>query len=247
MNPRPDLDRPTPARGREAFGAAARHVPAPSAAAHAARSAAWALAVLADPGRCPPAVVHPLGFLCFPLLRTPGIGVCVHVWLPQRDEFAPQLATTPVHAHSWDLLSYVLLGRIGNELVLAEPADEPQATHRIYEIRSAQGADEVVPTASCVRCAREEIRFTGSGGVYALPGGEFHSSRVEEGAGAATVLLAESRGGRDRALGPLRPGGAHRVARRHAPAALARLAAQTVLELAPASVSRGPEEPWRSR
>lgn len=244
MSPSPDLELPA-AAGRP------RHTPRPAAAAHAARTAAWALGVLADPGRRPPAVVHPLGFLCFPLLRAPGIGVCVHVWLPQRAEYAPALATTTVHAHSWDLLSYVVQGRIGNELVRAEPAAEAEATHRVYEIRSAQGADAVVPTALCVRCAREEIRYTDAGGVYALPGGEFHSSVVEDGAGAATVLLADSRGGRDRALGPLRPGGAPgRVARRHAPAALARLAAQTVLELAapaPAPATRGPEEPWRSR
>jgi hypothetical protein len=133
-----------------------------------------------------------------------------------------------------------------------EPAEAAEATHRVYEIRSAQGADEVVPTAACVRCTRKEIRYTGPGGVYRLPGGEFHSSVVEEAGGVATVLLADSRGGRDRALGPLRPGPAPgRVQRRHAPAALARLAAQTVLELAapvpaPAPAARRPEEPWRS-
>jgi hypothetical protein len=228
---------------------AASHAPGPAAAAHVARTAVWALGVLADPGRRPPAVLHPLGFLCFPLLRAPGVGVCVHVWLPGRSEFTPPLATSPIHAHSWDLVSFVLLGRIGNEVVRTEPAEPDAATHRIYEIRSAGGADEVVPTGHCVRCVREEIRYTGAGGVYRLPDGEFHSSVVDEGSGAATVLLADSRGGRDRALGPLRPSGAPgRVPRRHAPAALAKLAAQTVLAVPfPAPAARTPEEPWRSR
>jgi hypothetical protein len=204
--------------------------------ARAARTAAWALRVLADPARRPPAVLHPLGFLCFPLLRAPGVGVCVHVWLPQRAEFAPPLATTPVHAHSWDLLSCVLLGRLGNERVSAEPAALAQATHRIYEIRSVQGADQVIPTSRCVRSRRGEIRYAGAGQVYRLPCGEFHSSVVDEGQGAATVLLADGRGGVDRALGPVRPtaalGAPGSVRRREAPSALADLAAAAVLSRA---------------
>jgi hypothetical protein len=199
----------------------------------AVRTAGWALGVLADPARRPPAVLHPLGFLCFPLLRAPGVGVCVHVWLPGRAEFAPPLATTPVHAHSWDLLSYVLLGRIGNELVETEPAEPPAATHRVYEIRSERGADRVVPTARCVRCRGKGIRYAGPGEVYRLAGGEFHASVVDEGEAVATVLLADSRGGRDRALGPLRPAGEPgRVPRREAPGALGAFAARTVLDRA---------------
>ena len=166
-------------------------VGAAAGADRAARTAGWALRVRADPARRPPAVLHPLGFLCFPLLRAPGVGVCVHVWLPQRAEFAPPLATTAVHAHSWDLLSCVLLGRLGNERVTAEPAGPGEATHRIYEIRSAQGADQVIPTSRCVRSRRGEIQYAGGGQVYGLPCGEFHSSVVDEGQGAATVLLAD--------------------------------------------------------
>jgi hypothetical protein len=201
----------------------------------AARAATWALEVLADPARTPPAVLHPLGFLCFPLLRAPGAGVCVHVWLPRRADFAPPLETTSVHSHSWDLLSYVLLGRIGNELVTTEPASSETATHRVYEIRSSQGADEVVPTSRCVRSRRREIRYAGSGEVYRLAGGEFHSSVVDadEDRGAATVLLADQRGGVDRALGPVRPGRTlGPVARRRAPAALSAFAARSVLDRA---------------
>ena len=224
---------PVPADGagpQDAAGEPAR------SASRAARAAVWALDVLADPARTPPAVLHPLGFLCFPLLRAPGSGVCVHVWLPSRAEFAPPLETSSVHSHSWDLLSYVLFGRIGNELVATEPAGSQTATHRVYEIRSTQGADEVVPTSRCVRSRSREIRYAGSGEVYRLAGGEFHSS-VVDGAGdrgAATVLLADQRGGVDRALGPVRPGHAFGpMPRRRAPAALSAFAARSVLDQAP--------------
>lgn len=231
-NPSIDLG---PGPGPASAGGADAAAHRAHAAQRAARAAVWALEVLADPGRTPPAVLHPLGFLCFPLLRAAGSGVCVHVWLPHREEFAPPLETTQVHSHSWDLLSYVLHGRIGNELVSAEPAGPDEATHRVYEIHSAHGADRVVPTSRCVRSHRREIRYAGAGEVYQLAGGEFHSSVVDEARheGAATVLLADERGGVDRALGPLRPARAFEPVRRlHAPAALSALAARSVLERA---------------
>jgi len=202
-----------------------------SAAARAADTAEWALRVLADPEACPRAVLHPLGFLCFPLKRGRGVGVCVHVWLPRRAEFAPALATTSIHSHSWDLLSLVLLGRMGNELVDAATSGEAEATHRVYEIRSVRGADEVVPTSRCVRSSRREIRYAGPGEVYQLAGGEFHTSVVEDAGCVATVLLADSRGGVDRSLGPVEPGrAAGPVPRRHAEPTLSKLAIQTVLD-----------------
>ncbi|MGH3828479.1 MAG: hypothetical protein ACRDQX_15110, partial [Pseudonocardiaceae bacterium] len=53
-------------------------------------------------------VRHPLGFVCFPLERTGDAGVCVHVW---SDSLArANLTTSTIHAHSWDLISYVLYG-----------------------------------------------------------------------------------------------------------------------------------------
>jgi hypothetical protein len=202
-----------------------------SAAARAVGTAEWALRVLADPEACPPAVLHPLGFLCFPIKRGCGVGVCVHVWLPGRAEFAPALATSTIHSHSWDLLSLVLLGRMGNEVVDTAAVAEAEATHRVYEIRSVRGADEVVPTSRCVRSSRREIRYAGPGEVYRLAGGEFHTSVVEDAGCVATVLLADSRGGVDRSLGPVEPGRAvGLVPRRHAGPTLSKLAVQTVLD-----------------
>lgn len=201
----------------------------------AARAAAWALGRLAEPDVRRQAVLHPLGFVCFPLLRGRVTGVCVHVWLSHRAEFAPELTTSPIHSHSWDLQSLVLFGRIGNELINVRASAAAEATHRVYEIHSAPGADEVTPTALCVRSSLQDVRYARAGDVYGLPGGEFHSSVVPDGLDTATVLLASSRGGTDRALGSVEPGhGALRVPRRPAPETLGRLAAQLVLDLPPA-------------
>jgi hypothetical protein len=200
----------------------------------AARTAAWALRRLAEQDVQGQAVLHPLGFVCFPLLRGRGTDVCVHVWLSHRAEFAPELTTSAIHSHSWDLQSLVLSGHIGNELIDVRPSSEAEATHRVYEVRSAQGADEVTPTALCVRTLLRDVRYTRAGDVYTLPGGEFHSSVVPDGLDAATVLLASSRGGTDRALGSVDPGhGAVRLPRRPAPEPLGKLAAQLVLDLPP--------------
>lgn len=208
----------------------------------AVRRAKWALDVLADEKARPGAVLHPLGFVCFPMRRDADEGVCVHVWLPGRDGFAPHLPTSGIHAHSWDLMSLVLLGSVGNEVVDARTVPEGEATHRVYEIRSADGADEVVPTARCVRSSRREISYAGPGEVYRLAGGEFHTSVIDQAGSAATVLLAVGNGGKDRALGPVRPvRRAGRVPRRPAPPFLSRLAASTVLDLS----AKNPTSPPR--
>ncbi|NVI87072.1 hypothetical protein [Actinomadura sp. BRA 177] len=58
------------------------------------------------------AVRHPLGFLCLPVERSGDLGVCLHIWTP---EVRPAPSTTsPVHCHSWDLLSFVLYGTVRN-------------------------------------------------------------------------------------------------------------------------------------
>jgi hypothetical protein len=227
---RPDVDRPAGiCRDRAADPGADRD------GERAAAAAAWALCALADRERRPQAVLHPLGFLCYPLRRGPGFGICVHVWLPERS--GADAGPAPIHSHSWDLLSQVLVGRVGNELICASSAPVESAGHRIYQVHSsAGGVDEIVATAQCVRCSRRETQYTEAGRAYRLPGGEFHNSVVPAGTAAATVLLADSLpGGCDRLLGPLYPPGGddwRRTVRRLAGPKLSRKAAESVLDLA---------------
>src|SRR4030081_347780 len=84
----------------------------------------WVVDVLtdiADGRRDLLAVRHPLGFICLPVQRSDADGVCVHLW--QAELRNARSTTSQVHAHSWDLLSYVLFGEVHNEIV--DVADDP--------------------------------------------------------------------------------------------------------------------------
>src|SRR5690348_16595774 len=88
------------------------------------------------------AVRHPLGFLCFPVRRHDGDGVCVHLWTPG---VAHTLTTSPMHAHSWDLISYVLYGSLRNQRISVTDA-LASPTHRIFEVHSRGDVDELRAT-----------------------------------------------------------------------------------------------------
>ncbi|HKT04173.1 MAG TPA: hypothetical protein VJT31_32010 [Rugosimonospora sp.] len=168
------------------------------------------------------AVRHPLGFLCLPVRRSGAEGVCVHLW---GGHLAPaELTTSDTHAHSWDLHSYVLFGRVHNELV--EVSDAPgTATHRVYEVHSLGEVDEIRVTGRTVTRATSTVGVYRAGDAYTLPAGRFHRSVVPAGEQTATVALGRTRPGQhDLSLGPL-GGRTHRVSRRRCdPAETARAA-----------------------
>ncbi|MFD6159283.1 hypothetical protein ACFWF7_29180 [Nocardia sp. NPDC060256] len=144
------------------------------------------------------AVRHPLGFLCFPAWRGDGFGICVHVW---TEGVRAEPTTSKVHAHSWDLLSTVLYGTVGNEIIeiLSAPA---QPTHRLFEIQSAADGDLVHATQRLVTYRTRSREDFHTGEVYTLPHGAFHVSDVH--GEAATVVLGEDNRGRpDLSLGTL--------------------------------------------
>ncbi|KAA8884555.1 hypothetical protein F3087_33755 [Nocardia colli] len=144
------------------------------------------------------AVRHPLGFLCFPVWRGDGLGICVHVW---TDGVRADPTTSKVHAHSWDLLSTVLYGTVGNEIIeiLSAPV---HPTHRMFEIQSAADGDLVRATQRLVTYRTRSREDFHTGEVYTLPHGAFHVSDVR--GEAATVVLGEDNLGRpDLSLGTL--------------------------------------------
>jgi hypothetical protein len=153
----------------------------------------WATAVLAEirgGSRSPPAIKHPLGFICIQLYRTAGWGLCIHVW---KSPMVPaSLTTSPIHSHSWDLFSQVLCGRLENiEICVADAS--PYPTHRILEVTSLHGTDQIRPTQRLVCWTRTDSVYIGAGENYSLPAGTFHVSRPSEVGLTATVLLAEDR------------------------------------------------------
>ncbi|MGH3620654.1 MAG: hypothetical protein ACRDQ5_02540 [Sciscionella sp.] len=160
----------------------------------------WAASVLDDvaAGRKDVnAMRHPLGFVCIPVERDGGRGVCVHVWSDDLPVSVP--TTSAMHAHSWDLVSYVLYGSLCNELIeVTDAPDDP--THRVFEVRSGGDVDEVLETGRLVRCGVMAAEMNRRGDTYSLPAGVFHATVVR--GEAATVALGSSRRqSRDLSLG----------------------------------------------
>ncbi|MFF0743456.1 hypothetical protein ACFYVL_23980 [Streptomyces sp. NPDC004111] len=170
-----------------------------------------ALARIADGERELPAVRHPLGFLCLPLLRDGDRGVCVHLF---ESGLAPEPGAAPMHAHSWDLHSHVLYGQVTNLLVRTTDGGA-RPTHRIFEIRSdPDGIDEIRPTSLLVRGRPGPRRVSTGGQSYTLRAGEFHATVVAPRHPTATLVLGLVRpGAMDLSLGPL-DGRAGRTVRR---------------------------------
>lgn len=179
---------------------------------------------------------HPLGFVCLPIERRGHLGACVHVWSDSLPRVTP--TTSIIHAHSWDLISYVLFGSVRNEVF--DVTDEAQqAMYRVFEIRSDGEVDEVHATSRLVRCevAAAEVNHESDG--YAVPAGVFHATMAQS--EAATVALGNHHPGTmDLSLGGIGTR-THRVRRqrcdRDETAAVARMVVQRLAHQ---------EDRWRS-
>jgi hypothetical protein len=180
------------------------------------------------------AVRHPLGFYCLPVHRGGGLGVCVHLWTGPAS--VPAVTTSRIHSHSWDLLSYVLYGEIGNQRVrVIEPDTAP--VHRVFEVHSAGEFDEIRATSRLVRSVPAGAQWSRPGEAYTLPAGEFHLTVVPARQDVATVVL-----GRDRPRSvDLSLGGidtpSHRVRRQLCPAVETAQLASTVISTLAGAVS----------
>lgn len=167
---------------------------------------AWAHRVLDDvaAGRLAVAAVrHPLGFLCLPVERSGDLGVCLHIWSPEVP--AAPATTSPVHCHSWDLISFVLYGTVRNARAdVTEPPERAADEQRIFEVVSRGGIDELHATSRTVSCTPGDSSVHRTGDAYTLPAGVFHSTFIEGGPDAATIALGRQTPGRgDLSIGPL--------------------------------------------
>jgi hypothetical protein len=145
-------------------------------------------------------VRHPLGFLCLPLYRDGAQGVCVHIWSASLTH--AEVTTSQIHSHSWDLVSYVLYGRVGN--VLPHVVDDPAGgNYRVFEIHSHGDVDEIRATPRRVRWVTAGHEAAGPGSTYRLSAGRFHASVVEDGLEAATVAIGRAGTALDLSLGRL--------------------------------------------
>lgn len=156
------------------------------------------------------AVQHPLGFLCLPIVREPGWGVCIHVWTIRFPSVQP--TTSGKHAHSWSLESFVLYGELGNAVFALEP-DEESGPYQIADIVTGPESDVITPTGRRVACTEVSRSMVSSGQTYQLATGVFHETFLGADSEVATLVLSRTQNTPDRMLGPvdLRP---HTVTRR---------------------------------
>jgi hypothetical protein len=155
------------------------------------RWCAQTLRDVADGSRALRAVVHPLSFTCLPVVREGRHGVCLHVWRSRQPQARP--TTSPVHAHSWDLVSYVLFGQLRNELFLVtDAAVTHQGAWRVLEIRSHGDTDDIVPTPRLVRCDLADSERVVQSDIYTVSAGTFHSSVATTAEVTVTVALASA-------------------------------------------------------
>src|SRR5215813_9920923 len=150
----------------------------------------WTLNTLPEiiPEHLPaPAIQHPLGFACLPLHRSDEHGICLHVW-EENGGYTDHI----VHAHSWDLWSYVFRGAIFNEIVrVDDEAENP--VKRVYEVASGGRKDQIRATERLVKYVRSYVQEIRPGQMYRLPAGMFHRS-WHRGL-TATIVLGEHQKG----------------------------------------------------
>jgi hypothetical protein len=180
------------------------------------------------------AIRHPLGFICLPVARHDEHGICIHMWTGRPAK--PQLTTSPIHSHSWDLFSYVLYGEVRNQLM--QVTDAPATpSHRVFEVHNDGDIDEIRYTARLVHCAPGSEQPIAAGNFYRVAAGEFHMTVVAT--QAATVVLGRGRTDMiDLSLGGLTTP-THRVRRQ-------RCAQQETMRLARALANRMSESSVRS-
>jgi len=151
------------------------------------------LRAVADGGSPLRATSHPLGFTCLPVVRDGLYGICVHLWDPSLTR--GKLTTSTIHAHSWQLSSYVLYGEVTNERILIGEANSVpehlsnERTYRLLEVHSHGDIDELWPTAQLVRCTNRSAQHYVAGNSYSMPAGAFHTTTLKSNAEAATVAL----------------------------------------------------------
>ncbi|GAB4588260.1 hypothetical protein [Nocardia sp. IFM 10818] len=159
------------------------------------------------------ALLHPLGFICYPLERDGHRGVCLHAWDDELWQGQPhtELTTSPIHSHSWDMVSYVVHGTVCNSVIEISDADT-QPEFRVAEIHSDGDIDMIRPTDRLVRATVVASEWHSDGDVYRLDARVFHTTSVT---GPAVTLAFGSgnRGAVDLSLAPLEvvPHAVHRT------------------------------------
>lgn len=172
------------------------------------------------------AVWHPLGFMYIKLNKHQRKTLRLHIWL--KDSPKINLATSIIHNHIWNLISYVLCGKIINHnLELDYETSIPN--YRIYEISYIDQVNMLYPTDSLVGYKIVNTSYHQVGNKYVIKAGDFHYTEPGGSDVTATIVVADTvTNVPPKSLGPIIPA-AHRMERLRANVYEIRSAAQVVL------------------
>ncbi|HEX6077455.1 MAG TPA: hypothetical protein VFZ32_19630 [Micromonosporaceae bacterium] len=160
---------------------------------------AWAVETLnelVEGTRACNAVRHPLGFICFPLLRDGDYGTCIHYWPTVLD--ASSRKVTAVHSHSWHLVSHVLAGRLTNHL--STISDLQSSSSELYVVTSNTSEDVIVPTGRRVRVIEECSTTFIANETHEMTAGKFHWTEFPTDTPTVTVVAGRNEVGRSNFL-----------------------------------------------
>lgn len=132
---------------------------------------------------------HPLGFIRLKLASTVQGTIRIHIW-PDTDRQS-QFPVWNIHDHLFDLHSSVLCGALRNNR-FALRSDQTAATHRLYRVSYSEMQSQLHATSAEVSCHRITTDVYSALDSYHVCREEFHSSVVEKGILAATIVVTSN-------------------------------------------------------
>lgn len=135
-----------------------------------------------------PKIWHPLGFLMINLgYISDQESIRLHIW--SDNIRSTQDPPWMIHNHNWTFKSYILCGKITNQVYrISNYQNAP--TNKIYQVIYNDNMSNLIATEKLVYSSLiAETEFT-QGEIYSMDSREFHSTIVENNTFAATIVLS---------------------------------------------------------
>lgn len=128
--------------------------------------------------------LHPNGFIQLPL--DDDDFERLHIWAPDVPE--AQKVSTPIHDHTFDFRSTILLGRLRHTLYrITSP--NPTATHTVW----VPHGEELVTMEVDVTAEVDKSFVFGQGASYVMSAGEYHTSAPDDDNMVATLMYKSTK------------------------------------------------------
>lgn len=140
---------------------------------------------------------HPLGFVMARVSEPePDTVLRVHVWHPQLRR--PQEPLWPIHDHTYDLTSCVLVGALRNIVYNTYVGAES----RIYAVEYQRDRSSLAATSTTANVRSAHAQEVCAGDTYSVRASALHATEVDSGETVVTTLVTRTIGGQARVIGP---------------------------------------------